>query len=468
MRAWVIIFLFTGLNALAQKPDFKVLAFYSKNVEGDHVQFAKELKLFMTKLSDERNFTFDLTTDWTNLNDTLLQNYEVVMWINDFPHSTAQRKSFTKFMESGGGWIGFHVAGYNDETTNWPWFVEFMGGAVFYTNSWPPLPARLIIEDPKHPVTQNVPSTIMAPTNEWYQWKPSPRENKNVKVLATLDPMNYPIGIKDILPGGDTPVMWTNTKFNMVYINMGHGDLVMSDKFQNRMVSDALLWVGKSKTPKKMERTDGPSFPEMVDVKGGSFMMGDDNGDKDERPAKKVIVQDFKIAKTETTIAQWRTFCVATEREMPEAPWFAQDEQHPVVNISWDHAQAYCKWLSDVTGKHYRLPTESEWEFAAKGGLKSKGFPYSGGKNADSVAWLGHKSDGTMPVALKAPNELGLYDMTGNVWEWTSDWYDATKRFYTTRGGAWDIGARNNRITYRNPLAPTSRNHNKGFRVVCD
>src|ERR1700754_1821614 len=123
---FVILLMLAGISAFAQKPDFKVLAFYSKNVEGDHVTFAKELRSFMSDMSDERNFTFDVTTDWTNLNDTLLRNYQVVIWINDFPHTDAQRKSFRKFMENGGGWIGFHVAGYNDETTNWPWFVDFM------------------------------------------------------------------------------------------------------------------------------------------------------------------------------------------------------------------------------------------------------------------------------------------------------------------------------------------------------
>src|ERR1043165_7474396 len=134
----VIILMLTFAVAYSQKSDFKVLAFYSKTVESDHVDFAKKLRSFMNDVSDERNFTFDVTADWTNLNDTLLNNYQVVMWINDFPHTDAQRKSFQKFMEKGGGWIGFHLAGYNDETTNWPWFVDFMGGAVFYTNSWPP------------------------------------------------------------------------------------------------------------------------------------------------------------------------------------------------------------------------------------------------------------------------------------------------------------------------------------------
>lgn len=473
--AFLLVFTIAGR---AQRPEFKVLAFYSKNVERDHVDFAKNLRSFMNDLSDERNFTFDVTTDWTNLNDTLLRNYQVVMWINDFPHTEAQRKSFQKYMENGGGWIGFHVAGYNDKTTKWPWFVDFMGGAVFYTNSWPPLPARLIIDDPKHPVAQNVPPSLMAPTNEWYQWKPSPRENKDVKVLATLDPMNFPLGIKDIITGGDTPVMWTNTKFKMVYINMGHGDFVMSDKFQNQLVTDALLWVGGHAVQRSAESPalslnsvagDPALFlPQMISIKGGTFMMGDDNGDKDEKPARKMTVNDFSMAKTETTMGQWRAYCLATGKRMPEIPWFPQSEQHPVINVSWDNAIAYCKWLSEQTGKNYRLPTEAEWEFAARGGTKSKGYTYSGGNNADSVAWLGRKTIGTMPVAQKAPNELGLYDMTGNVWEWTSDFYDKSERFYTFRGGAWDIGARNNRIAYRNPLAPTSRNHNKGFRVVCD
>jgi formylglycine-generating enzyme required for sulfatase activity len=371
-------------------------------------------------------------------------------------------------MKNGGGWIGFHVAGYNDSETRWPWFVDFMGGAVFYTNNWPPLPARLLVEDPKHPVTQNVPSVISAPTNEWYQWKPSPRENKNVKVLVTLDPLNYPIGIKDIITGGDTPVVWTNTRYNMVYINMGHGEFVMSDRFQNTLVSDALLWVGKSKSPRPNPIYKDAGLPQMVAVQGGTFTMGDNNGERMEKPERKVSVSNFNIAKTETTIGQWRKFCLATGRRMPETPWFPQSEEHPVVNVSWDHAIAYCKWMSDQTGKHYRLPTEAEWEFAARGGVKSKGYSFSGSNNADSVGWVGHKNNGPMPVALKAPNELGLYDMTGNVWEWCDGWYDDTKRFYTTRGGAWDMNGRNNRITYRNPLAPDSRNHNKGFRVVCD
>lgn len=235
----------------SQNPVFKVLAFYSTKVEQDHQDFSKDIRSYFTGLGDEQHFTFDVTKDWTNLNDTLLRNYQVVMWINDFPHTVQQRKSFQRYMERGGGWIGFHVAAYNDKTTRWPWFVDFLGGAVFYTNNWPPRPARLLVDDTAHVVTRRIPPALTSPTNEWYQWKPSPRENKDVKVLLTLDPRNYPLGIKDIITGGDTPVVWTNTRYRMIYLNMGHGDAVMSDALQNKLIADALLWVGTNSYWKK-------------------------------------------------------------------------------------------------------------------------------------------------------------------------------------------------------------------------
>ena len=238
--------LLMGMVCDAQKPAFKVLAFHNTKVERDHLDFSRDLRAFFLELSEEKNFTFDVTKDWTNLNDTLLRNYQVVVWINDFPHTEQQRKSFQKYMENGGAWLGFHVAGYNDKTTNWPWFVDFLGGVVFHSNNWPPLAARLIVDDVFHPVTQRLTPAFAAPVNEWYQWKPSPRENKNVKVLVTLDPLNYPLGIKDILTDGDTPVVWTNTKYAMIYMNMGHGDKVMSDYMQNNLIADGLLWLGKN------------------------------------------------------------------------------------------------------------------------------------------------------------------------------------------------------------------------------
>lgn len=211
------------------------------------MQFANDALDFYKKLADEKNFSFDSTTDWSNLNSENLAKYQLVLWLDDSPHSHDQKQAFEEYMEKGGGWLGFHVAGYNDKNSHWPWFVQFLGGAVFYTNNWPVMTAKLKVDTNDHPVTARLPAEYQSPPNEFYQWIPSPRENSDVKVLVTLDPSNYPLGKKDLLTGGDIPVVWTNTKYRMLYINMGHGDKILTDETQNKLFEDAILWVGEKK-----------------------------------------------------------------------------------------------------------------------------------------------------------------------------------------------------------------------------
>ena len=238
-------FLLLKLSAFAQSPKFKVLAFYSTTVESDHVDFARDAIVFYTKMAADKGFAFDTTQNWDKLNTENLKNYKVIVWLNDFPHTDQQKQDFEKYMKGGGGWIGFHVAGYNDQYTNWPWYVSFLGGAVFYNNNWPPLPAKLIVDDNTHPATKRLPKSYIAPINEWYGWKPDPRNNKDVRVLVTLAPSNYPLGKKDIIREGDIPVVWTNTKYKMIYMNMGHGDQIFDSSTQNKMFEDAVLWLAK-------------------------------------------------------------------------------------------------------------------------------------------------------------------------------------------------------------------------------
>jgi uncharacterized protein len=246
-NAAVLLMLTLSLTTFAQSPKFKAIAFYSTNVEPDHVEFAKDAIQFYIKMAAEKGFAFDTTSNWDNLNDANLKNYQVVIWLNEFPKNGTQRQAFENFMNNGGGWLGFHVSGYNDQYTQWPWFVNFLGGAVFYNNNWPPLPAKLIVDDNKHPATQHLPKSYIAPINEWYGWKPNPRDNKDVKVLVTLAPSNYPLGKKDIIKDGDIPVVWTNTKYKMIYMNMGHGDQIFNSSTQNKMFEDAVLWLGMGK-----------------------------------------------------------------------------------------------------------------------------------------------------------------------------------------------------------------------------
>jgi type 1 glutamine amidotransferase len=224
-------------------PRFKVLAFFSRKVEPDHVRFAEDAIHFFKDLTSGNGFVFDTTSNMDDLNAEKLKNYSVVMMLNDFPHTDAQRKAFQAYMENGGGWFGFHVAAYNDWETNWPWLLEFLGGGVFWRNNWPPMPAKLVVDDPNHPVTKGLPGTFTSPINEWYQWKPSPRERKNIKVLLSLSPDNYPFGLKDIIPDGDCPVVWTNTNFRMIYMNMGHGSHIFEDATQDRLIIAGLRWV---------------------------------------------------------------------------------------------------------------------------------------------------------------------------------------------------------------------------------
>src|SRR5882757_5398326 len=227
-----------------QNASLHVLAFYSKNVEHDHVAFAEQALLFFADAAKRNSFDFESTTRWDDLNTARLKQYQVVIWLNDSPHTKEQQATFEQYMSRGGGWLGFHVAAYNDVDTHWPWFVDFLGGGVFYGNNWPPLPATLDVDDKTHPVTRHLPAHFISPANEWYIWRPSPRLNKDVKVLVTLNASNYPLGFKDTLTGGDLPVVWTNTKYRMIYMNMGHGDKIFVDTRQNHMFEDALLWLG--------------------------------------------------------------------------------------------------------------------------------------------------------------------------------------------------------------------------------
>jgi YVTN family beta-propeller protein len=250
MKRQVLVLLVSAVLLAAtasagQQPRFKMLAFYSTSVEPDHVLFAEGALKFFTACAARDGFTFDATTNWGNMNDAYLKTYQLVVWLDDSPTGGEQRRAFQSYMENGGAWLGFHVAGYNDKDTNWPWFVDFMGGAVFYSNNWPPLPARLVVDDRTHPTAAGIPQAYESPTNEWYVWKPSPRLNKDVRVLATLDSSNYPLGLKDVVTSGDLPVVWTNTKYKMIYMNVGHGDKIFTSSIQNRLIENVTNWLGR-------------------------------------------------------------------------------------------------------------------------------------------------------------------------------------------------------------------------------
>ena len=228
--------------------------------------------------------------------------------------------------------------------------------------------------------------------------------------------------------------------------------------------------------------TNIPTKPEVVFVQGGIFSMGSNSGQHDERPVHSVTVSDFSIGKFEVTVGQYKAFCNETGRSMPEAPSWGWQDRHPIVNVTYNDAVAYCNWLGEKFGGDWRLPTEAEWEYAARGGNKSNGYTYSGSNDLESVAWFEDNAGGqTNSVGRKKLNELGIYDMSGNVWEWCRDRY--VENYYSNspssnprgpssgsdrvlRGGSWRINAPYCRVAYRNYGTPDYRNDVYGFRVV--
>lgn len=223
-----------------------------------------------------------------------------------------------------------------------------------------------------------------------------------------------------------------------------------------------------------MLRVKGIEYP-MVYVAGGSFMMGSDDSDafSNEKPVHRVTLSSYRIGKYEVTQELW-------EAVMGSNPSWFKGARRPVEQVSWDDCQKFIRKLNNLTGQNFRLPTEAQWEFAARGGNSSNGYKYSGSNYIDNVAWYDDNSgSSTHNVGTKSPNELGIYDMSGNVCEWCSDWYDdsygrrsvydpvgpsiGSRRVY--RGGGWGSLARCCRVSYRDFNAPDFRYCNLGLRL---
>lgn len=259
--------------------------------------------------------------------------------------------------------------------------------------------------------------------------------------------------------------------------------------------------VEKSKVeekPKVIEKPEpfvanGVTF-NMLKVEGSTYAMGASTGDMfrndkvrnydadardDERPVHAVVLSDFYMAETEVTQGLWKAVMGTS------LGWevkYGMGEEYPVYLVSWEETQDFIKKLNDITGKKFRLPTEAEWEYAARGGKNADGCKYSGSNELDKTGWFADNSGGsTHPVKRKAPNALGLYDMSGNVWEWCHDKYGAYRRINAfdpqgpssgndrvLRGGSWRDKANYCRVSARSFFSPINSYNGYGFRLALD
>lgn len=305
--------------------------------------------------------------------------------------------------------------------------------------------------------------------------------NLDAKDRRTLASLNSNLDIRFLVTADAS----NDGSFTLHLIRASDGREVYSGKYilsiNSTPIKDAVRLFSDKKAALYKEAA---ITPQMVKVEGGWFDMGSTDGDNDEKPVHRVKIDSFAIAKYEVTFDEYDRFCEVTGRPKPDDNGWGRGKR-PVINVSWTDANEYCRWISSITGKSFRLPTEAEWEFAAKGGNKNQGFLFSGSDNLDEVAWHSGNSGGTThEVGTKKPNELELFDMNGNVWEWCSDWYNETYyassaetnpkgplsgMYHSLRGGSWySFNGHVCRTTVRVREASDYMDNTTGFRVVRD
>ncbi|MEU7299567.1 ThuA domain-containing protein [Streptomyces sp. NPDC007189] len=241
---------------------FKVLAFYDGTYDAAHISFDHEANTWFPQAGAQNGFTYTSTTDWSQLNAANLANYQVVMFLDDYPHTASQQSAFQTYVSNGGGFIGFHVSAYNDDTSDWPWYHNtFLGTGTFKSNSWGPTSETLKIEDSGHPATAGLPAAITSSVSEWYSWQNDLRQNPDIDILASMDPSTFPIGTdpNQTWYSGYYPIVWSNRHYKMVYNNFGHNAMdystntTLSSTFasaqQNQLLLQEIKWAAGQSGP---------------------------------------------------------------------------------------------------------------------------------------------------------------------------------------------------------------------------
>jgi formylglycine-generating enzyme required for sulfatase activity len=238
-------------------------------------------------------------------------------------------------------------------------------------------------------------------------------------------------------------------------------------------------------TPARAETSASVIEPPLVEIPAAGFLMGSTAGQDCERPIHRVWIDAFLFGAAQVTNAEYKLFLQATSTQAP--PFWSDPNfnhaQQPVTGVSWFEAKHYCDWLASQTTRAYRLPTEAEWELAARGGLEQKNFPWGDAPPQSLPDYAARWKTGPEPVARYAPNAFGLYDICDNVHEWCSDWYDpnyyavspernprgpeSTKR-KSSRGGSWRHHIKVARCSARSSIPPDFQYADYGFRVACD
>jgi hypothetical protein len=245
---------------------FKVIAFYTAKNDQAHISFVHEANKWFPKVASENGFSYDSTSNWSNMNAKFLSQYQVVVFLDTRPEAPEQRVAFETYMKKGGAWMGFHFSAFaldNSEfPSNWNWYHQtFLGSGPYGSNTWRPTSAVLKVEDPAFSATKSLPKIFKSAPNEWYRWENDLRKNPDIKILLSIDSSSFPLGTgpkpNEIWHSGYYPVVWTNLKYKMIYFNMGHNDidyehhtnkdlsLTFDNEIESKLILDALLYLGR-------------------------------------------------------------------------------------------------------------------------------------------------------------------------------------------------------------------------------
>lgn len=269
-RITAFVLIFCSFTAIAQtnKKPFHVIAFYTGRNDQAHISFMHEAHKWFSEMGKKYNFTYDSTKDWTNMNAKFLAKYQAVVFLDTRVEDPIQRKAFEEYMKNGGGWLGFHFAGFaltpSDFNADWDWYHnEFLGSGQYVSNTWRPVSAFLRVEDHNHPATKGLPDIIKTSPSEWYRWEKDLRKNPDIKILLSIDSTSFPLGTgpkpHEIWHSGYYPIVWTNKNYKMVYFNFGHNDIDyehhtnkdLSHTFPNpdqeKLIMNSLIWVATGK-----------------------------------------------------------------------------------------------------------------------------------------------------------------------------------------------------------------------------
>jgi hypothetical protein len=305
-----------GIQPATAAPTFAVLAFYSNVDDQAHNSYVKEANLWFPKAGTQYNFSYESTTNWERLSSITAAQYQVVLFLDDLPHSSASQAGFQRYMQNGGAYFGFHVSAFTTSASSWDWyFNQFLGSGNFVSNTWFPTTAVLKVEDHTQPATRRLPATYVSGISEWYSWSKDLRTNANIRILASVDPSSFPLGTdpNQSWYSGYYPIMWSNRNYKMIYANFGHNAMnyganvgtssTFADLAQNEFIIDGLLALGGAPP------SDAPTDP--VDPAGWFTVVNASNGKcvdaRGAATANGTVVQQYACNQTQAQQYQFQT-----------------------------------------------------------------------------------------------------------------------------------------------------------------